>query len=133
MGVVEHGLGVAAVLMVAQYGMPGYHEFGVGINQLEVRCPKRVGGGGHALEVVYIASGKDAFGTYRLCHRAHEFCDGLLVVVAVAPRVVAHIEIERSFKCLPRLRVLCRSGRKREEKEREKKKNGSKLAVQMQI
>ena len=89
--IVEHGLCVAAVLVVAQHGKPVEHEFGVGVHLLVVGCPQGVVYRGHTIKVVYVAHGQHAFGAECFAHVPHEFGYGLLVVIAVAPHVVGHV------------------------------------------
>ena len=62
-------------------------------NQSIVGHPQGVLHGAHALEVVDVAGGNDAFGAYLFGHHAHQFGDGLLVVVAVAAQVVGDVEV----------------------------------------
>ena len=91
--VVHDGLRRAAIFVVSTDGMPVNHQFGVRVDKLEVGHPQGVFRGAHALEVVDVAGGNNAFGTDFLGHHAHQFGDGLLVVVAVAAQVVGDVEV----------------------------------------
>ena len=101
LGVVEHGLRVAPVLVVAQRGIPGQHQLGVGVDELVVGHPERVADAGHALEVVYVTYGGHALYAHGLGHAAHGLGDGFLVIVSVAAQVVGHVEVHVFLQLLP--------------------------------
>ena len=93
LGVVDHGLRVSAVLVVAADGIPGQHQLGVRVDELVVGHPERVFGARNALEVVHVACRGNALYAHRLGHAAHQFGYWFLVVVAVAAKVVGHVEV----------------------------------------
>ena len=109
--VVDDGLRVAAILVVAADGVPGNHQLGVAVDKLVVGHPQGVLGGDDTLEVVDVAGGDDAFGAYLFGHLAHQFGDGLLVVVAVAAQVVGDVEVALVVIDAVVNLVLCRGPR----------------------
>ena len=92
MSIIEHGLSVAAVLVVAQDGIPRNHQLGVVVDEFEVGEPQRVVDRCHAFEVVYIAQGEHGFGAVLLGHGAHQRGDLLLLIVTIAAEVVGDVE-----------------------------------------
>ena len=101
--VIDAGLGVAAVLVVAADSVPGHHQVGMAVDQLVVGHPQRVAHALHALEMVYVTGRHHELDVNGLCHLAHRSGDGLLVVVAVAAQVVGYVEVERLLQSLPLL------------------------------
>ena len=95
--VVEDGLRVAPVLVVAENRIPVEHQFGVGVDQFVVGHPERVVYAGHALEVVNVAGSGHKLDVDLLGQFAHRLGDRFLVVVAVASQVVGNDEVEIVF------------------------------------
>ena len=94
LGVVDDGLRVSAVLVVAADGIPREHKLGVRVDKLVVGHPEGVLRARDALEVVYVACRRHALYAYGLGHAAHQFGYGFLVIVAVAAEVVGHVEVD---------------------------------------
>ena len=99
--VVQYGLCVAAVLVVAARGEPVEHQFRVRVYELVVGHPERVLRAAYALEVVHVARSCHAFYAHRLRHAPHQFGNGLLVVVPVAAEVVGNIEVNALLELGP--------------------------------
>ena len=93
--------------MIAKHRKPVEHEFGMRIDQLVVGSPQRVVDRSYTVEVVNVANGKHTLHTRCLSHVSHQLGYGLLIVVAVASKVVCHVERNVTFKSFPFLRGLC--------------------------
>ena len=105
-GVIQDGLRVAPVLMVAEDGIPGQHQFGVAVNEFVVGHPQRIPRAAHAFEMMHVSGCHHAFDVHRFGHLAHQFGYGFLVIVAVAPEVVGQVEVQRFFQGFPFRSVL---------------------------
>ena len=95
LAIIDNGLGVATIFVVAKHGIPGHHKLGMRVDEFVVGHPKRVGGAFHAVEVVNIAGGNNEFRTCAIVsHITHQFGNGFLVVVAISTGIVNHEEVE---------------------------------------
>ena len=99
--VVEHGLRVTSVFVVAKDGKPVNHQFWMGIDVLIVGGPERVADRGDTIEMMNVASGNHTFRPHRFRHLPHQFRDGLLFVIAVAAEVVGHVERDVALQRFP--------------------------------
>ena len=87
--------------MVPADGIPWNHEVRMAVDELVIGHPERVGDTLYTLEMVYIPGRHDKFYVNGLRHESHSLCYGLLVIVAVASKVVGQIEIQRFLESLP--------------------------------
>ena len=101
LAVVQHGLCVAPVFVVAENGQPLRHQFRVRVYQLVVGHPQRVADRPYASEVVYVAKGQNGLRSYRLRHLAHHCGNRLLVVISVTSQVVGQKEVDVALQLLP--------------------------------
>lgn len=104
--VVDDGLRIAAVFVVAEDGIPGNHEFGMVVDKLIIGEPKGIGRAAYTFKMVDIAGGHDTFDVDVFGHAAHHGGYGLLIVIAVAAEVVGHDQVEGFLKGFPCCRVL---------------------------
>lgn len=101
LSVVHERLRVAPILVVATHGKPVEHEVGMRIDPLEIGEPKGILQRGHAIEMMNVAHGQHTLGVDRSGHLAHQLGDGLLLIIAVAPHVVGHVECYLALERLP--------------------------------
>ena len=57
--------------------------------------------------MVYVANSEHTLHACGLCHLAHELGNGFLVVIAVASKVVGHVERNIAFQLFPFFGGLC--------------------------
>ena len=109
--VIDAGLGIAAVLVVAADCIPGGHQVGMGVDELVVGHPQRVTDTLYALEVMHVSGRNHKLDVDGLGHPAHSPGNGFLVIVAIAAQVVGDVEVKRLLESLPLLGAVLLRGR----------------------
>ncbi len=113
-GIVEYCLRIATILMVAQDREPVEHQLRMRINKFVVGHPQWVVDTLHTLEVMDVSQSSHTLYVNSLCHRSHQFGDRFLVVIAITPEVIGHIEVDSLLQLFPLCGCLREGGRHRQ-------------------